>query len=105
MTPKSLRKLASTAQVILGLITKCIMSYILYSDDLHVRLQHYSVCMINQAIPYTAVDGGGKSFTSLEELLNITGINTPTGSRPDNGVSSLSRIAQAVENSQNGESS
>ncbi|XP_064404063.1 mucin-5AC-like isoform X2 [Halichondria panicea] len=50
----------------------------------------------------SAVDGGGKSFTSLEELLNITGINTPTGSRPDNGVSSLSRIAQAVENSQNG---
>ena len=50
-------------------------------------------------------ESGGKSFTSLEELLNITGINTPDYKAPgssDNGVDSLSKIAQAVESSQQG---
>lgn len=43
-----------------------------------------------------------QSFTSLEELLNVTGINSleleQTGGR--NGVGSLQQIAKEVENSQ-----
>jgi len=56
---------------------------------------------------YSVLGGdSGKSFNSLEELLNITGINTPefkpSTSNSDNGVESLSKIARAVENSQQG---
>ena len=59
--------------------------------------------------PFARVGGNGsQSFTSLEELLNITGINAPD-TRPsgvsgsnDNGVDSLHKMAQAVENAYQG---
>ncbi len=74
-----------------------------HQHRLHIQVYpHTLLHTLTLTFTTIGVENSGKSFTSLEELLNITGINTPEGSRPDNGVSSLTKIAQAVENRQNG---
>lgn len=53
-----------------------------------------------------ASPGGSQSFSSLEELLNVTGINSPDlvggGSSGSGGVDSLQQLAKEVENRQQG---
>lgn len=49
---------------------------------------------------------GAQSFSSLEELLNVTGINSPdlggVGSHDGGGVDSLQQLAKEVESKQLG---
>ena len=53
-----------------------------------------------------ASPSGSQPFSSLEELLNVTGINSPdlvgVGSSGGGGVDSLQQLAKEVENKQQG---
>ena len=59
--------------------------------------------MLGNASPSSA---GSHPFSSLEELLNVTGINSPglggPGSSSGGGVDSLQQLAKEVENKQIG---
>ena len=59
--------------------------------------------MLGNASPSSA---GSQPFSSLEELLNVTGINSPglggPGSSSGGGVDSLQQLAKEVENKQLG---
>ena len=73
------------------------------SSNSNIGGRDVSAIMLGNASPSSA---GSHPFSSLEELLNVTGINSPglggPGSGSGGGVDSLQQLAKEVENKQIG---